>query len=675
MSDDNIPPDADSLPEIGQPTLSEDAEKLRLALWEAMDLANKAEFADAISVCRDLIDEYPDYSEPVFALSLIAFHGGDEGHALQMAERAHRMDPDIKEYLDFLAATATRVGRLADGAYFAKLSTAAENHSYFGQVMPDHINSLEHAMMNVAPSTHGVEGQRLFNTAAYGAAFRELNAHIRLEPNDVDVLACLARTALILGKANQAVGALHNLLRIEPENTLATALLARALVALGRFDEARAAARASIASDDMDLETYVVAMGALQSCPDMSAEDIQAAAVDYIDRYHAEFGSDEPDEDSAPSDMKNPQIGFISNAFFRGDTSDYVAQWFRLPPQRGETIHGYQFSAAKDGVTTQIMNGCTNWREVHSTDPYTLGYTLRRDNLDVLVDLSELNGDTCSAALAAAPARFRVAVTALPEPGLMPGITHILSDRGMAEADRRMSLPHQEIVNIPGSLFAREPYLSVPQDTPAPCAQQGFVTFGAVADAPNLSADFALAAGDILRATPNARLMLFFHDEQNQTVQTRVREYFMHAGVAERISFVFDNVDEEDDAAMAIGRAQTQYPIEFWHSIDILLDTFPLNGRVPTTEALWSGVPVVSLQGQRRAESIGASLLTAAEREDWIAKDQEAFIRLAVDMASDIEDISEARKKLQAEIAGTALFNPLQTSGAIRLSLLALAER
>jgi predicted O-linked N-acetylglucosamine transferase (SPINDLY family) len=93
--------------------------------------------------------------------------------------------------------------------------------------------------------------------------------------------------------------------------------------------------------------------------------------------------------------------------------------------------------------------------------------------------------------------------------------------------------------------------------------------------------------------------------------------------------------------------ATTASHLARYHEVDIALDTFPYNGTTTTCEALWMGVPVVTRSGRIHAARVGASILTAMNRTDWIAQTHEDFVRIAVELSMDLSKWVEHREVLR----------------------------
>jgi len=653
---------------------------LYIELEQAIEAANNENYAEAIEICHEAIKSNPAAAEPYFLLGVIAFICGDEGQAISMCETAHRSDPNTAEYAKALATIYTRVGQLADGLYFAKLFPSLEPHPLFSARMPPRLRDLEGAFAAASPSTHSIEAQRLFNIADFERALLECTAEIRLNPNSYRVYVLMGRTAIILKRFNQAVGALQAAVQIDPDDGMAPALLARALVGLGRFDEAVAAAKRAIELAGDDAEIFVQAMNALQLCPLFPLSDLQSLASDFTDAFNEENMVAAPDP--FEGDEKSPtRIGVLSNRFFRTAGHDLFANWFSIPKRPETQYLGYQQSVHTDVMTTTIKNRCESWREIYNLDPFTLSVTLQGEELDVLVDVSGPDGETRLTTSAMQPCRVRVGAFAAPEPGLLPGVSHVLSDEFLEPGDRAALLADQQCVTISGTLFSQPPFTGLAQNTSLPAREKGFVTFGGMLDLTLLTPECATLWAKVLHSVPDSRLLLCGGDTASAPVRARVREYFSIAGVADRILLPLS--DEHDDSGPSTPLDENQEdengstlektlaalaPVrpQQLREVDIFLDTFPVCCRSELVQALWTGIPCVSLRGTRRPGLVGTSILGAAGRVNWTAADKSEFAAICSYLASDLDALEAERESLRNNIAETPLFNPAETASNVR---------
>jgi predicted O-linked N-acetylglucosamine transferase (SPINDLY family) len=337
--------------------------------------------------------------------------------------------------------------------------------------------------------------------------------------------------------------------------------------------------------------------------------------------------------------------------------------WFMGKRTGTVKYYGYQQSVHTDSMTTSAQKACDQWREIYDIDPFSLSMTMQGDELDVLVDLSGVDWISRMTVMGLAPTAARVGVFTLPEPGFAPGITHILCDDVLLDADTDVLLANQQTVHLNGCLFARAPYSILRNDIPAPVERNGYITFGGIMDLACLSPECALMWADVLHAVPRSKLLLCGGEFSNDTVKQKIRDYFSHAGVIDRIVFP---VPDEVGSVTAIETVEARIPNKHWEEIDIFLDTAPINCRAELCEALWTGAPVISLRSKRRNGLTGASILTAAKRLNWIAQSKSEFIELASNLGNDTENLKKNRNRLQENIVKSTLFDPKKLTSEIR---------
>jgi len=103
--------------------------------------------------------------------------------------------------------------------------------------------------------------------------------------------------------------------------------------------------------------------------------------------------------------------------------------------------------------------------------------------------------------------------------------------------------------------------------------------------------------------------------------------------------------------------SETKDHLEIYRRVDVALDTFPYHGTTTTCEALWMGVPVVTLRGNRHAARVGASLLTAAAHPEWITQDEAGYVRIAAELASDPVRLGDLRTGLRDDMKRSPLLD------------------
>ena len=182
-----------------------------------------------------------------------------------------------------------------------------------------------------------------------------------------------------------------------------------------------------------------------------------------------------------------------------------------------------------------------------------------------------------------------------------------------------------------------------PQVGPLPARANGHVTFGSFNNLTKLTAGAVGVWSAILKAVPRSRLFLKARQLADEAMRQELRSLFAREGIGrDRLQF----------APRAIAKAEH---LKGYGQMDIALDTFPYNGTTTTSEALWMGVPVVTMRGVRHVDRVGASLLTAVGLSEFIAADEADYSVRAVALAHDLDRLELLRAGLRERIRRSEL--------------------
>ena len=233
-------------------------------------------------------------------------------------------------------------------------------------------------------------------------------------------------------------------------------------------------------------------------------------------------------------------------------------------------------------------------------------------------------GPACSPA---SPPGRRRSGWATPAPSGLASIDVRISD---ARASPPASDGGDGVVRVPASYFCYAPPREAPAPSAPPCLKKGAFTFGSFNTLAKLSdACVALWAGALARV-PDARLLLKAKALAEPAAREETAAPFAAYGIApERL-------------VLRGWSAKLAEHFAAYGEVDVALDNFPYNGGTTTCHALWMGVPVVSLAGERQASRMGLSILTAAGRAEWCAEDAGRFAEIAASLAADTASLARS---------------------------------
>jgi predicted O-linked N-acetylglucosamine transferase (SPINDLY family) len=281
------------------------------------------------------------------------------------------------------------------------------------------------------------------------------------------------------------------------------------------------------------------------------------------------------------------------------------------------------------------------WTSIADLDDEAAATAIRDDEIDVLVGLAPHTAGNRPRILAYRPAPVQAALYDVGSTGLRQ-VDLWLTDRVLHPSDTKERFV-ERLAYLP-TLYLHAKPEGAPPPGPPPSLAQAPITFGSCNNPAKLSASTVALWSHVLHAVPNSRLMLKFGDRfRDSDVVRIVGGRFADRGIgAERLWLRGGALDRIRQLALL-------------HDVDIALDPVPFNGCTTTFEALWMGVPVVTLAGDRFVGRIGASLLTASGIPELIADTPDDYVAKAAALAQDGDRLAGYRRDLRARVEASLL--------------------
>jgi predicted O-linked N-acetylglucosamine transferase (SPINDLY family) len=201
----------------------------------------------------------------------------------------------------------------------------------------------------------------------------------------------------------------------------------------------------------------------------------------------------------------------------------------------------------------------------------------------------------------------------------------------------------ETVVRLPDTRWCYAPPHYAPAVAAPPVQQRGFVTFGSFNNLVKLGPEVIDLWAGILRAVPDAHLLLNWRTLEDPALQARYRDLFAARGV------------EPSRLELRGGRIPHAEVLTDYADIDIALDPYPFTGGLSTCEALWMGVPVVTRAGERPVSRQGKAILLALGLEDLVAETADDYLNIAVSLAGDPRRITDLRAGLRQKMASSPL--------------------
>ncbi len=302
---------------------------------------------------------------------------------------------------------------------------------------------------------------------------------------------------------------------------------------------------------------------------------------------------------------------------------------------------------AMDSISMQLQKFVTEWRDVSTLDADTIARQIYADSINILVDLSGHTKNNCLPVLARKPAPIQVSGIGYFNTTGLSTVDYFLSDvycdpPGGEEdfTEKLLRLPHSHFCYVPSS--------AMPEAGAAPVCANGYITFGSFNNFNKMTDGMLLLWLQILKGVAGSKLVLKSEVFNNAEGKKAAEERLISLG------FDLSRIDFREFTA--------DYLLQY-QDLDIALDTHPYTGGMTTCEALYMGVPVITLGGNRHGARFGASLLNNAGFSEFIAADGIDYVEKAIAIAFDHELIDGLHKSLRTVMRQSALMDVKQYVG------------
>lgn len=397
--------------------------------------------------------------------------------------------------------------------------------------------------------------------------------------------------------------------------------LSSTLAKLADFDDVRMQSDAAIALRPLDRVLWEKRLYALSYHPDLPVEEIFAEFVRWGDSFSAPV-TDFRAHDRTPG--RRLRIGYVSPDFRRHTSRFYFWPLFaNHDPQKVE-LFAYSNVRQDDEFTGKFRTAFHHWREIRQLSDADAAALIRDDGIDILVDGCNHMRDDRLGIFALKPAPIQVTWLGAAWTTGLPSVDYVLFDPYIAPPQ---TIARESIVRLPHCFASFDGHKQTDLPKPPPCLRNGYVTFGYSGRTERLNHRTFRAWGEILRRLPDARLILDFKnfvDPQNQNYYLRL---LSEQGVDT------ERVDMRNSSDIFVGL----------HDFDILLDSFPHSGGTMLVDALWMGVPTLTLAGRPPLGRIGSTFMMNLELPEWIAHDEADFVDKAVSFATDVDGLVRLR--------------------------------
>lgn len=622
---------------------------LRTAIENLADANIQAGRKDeAVAAARRHVDAHEADAAAWTFLATVCNDAGRPHDALDAAREAIRLDSALPNAHFVMGQTLEKMGEAAGASLaYAKVT----------ELRPDLAEG--HASMGLAALSSG----RLDRAAG---AFTEAT---QLRPEYPEAWFNLAVTHDRMGDYNRAIEFAEKARALLPTWGLVGTLIGNLHLKLGHHAEAEAEFR-RVLDDQPDFVPALAGLGnvqgdrgdhaaaepylrrALAADPtDPSARSVMLMAMiadgtstpDAIAAAHRTFG-DTFDRPLLPfANTRDParriRIGYLSPDFRAHSVSFFLGGLLQHHDHGAFEVIAYDDTARPDVISQVLRGQCDRWHRVVGMSQDRLAELIREHEVDILVDLTGHTSANRLKMFATKPAPVQVSYLGYPASTGLKSVDYRFTD-ALADPPGLTDAHHTEkLVRLPGLFIAYSPPPMAPNVSPLPALTSGYVTFASFNATNKLHRGVYDLWARVLHAVPDSRLILKANGFADAVLRDRVTKQFAGHGIApDRVTLLAKTVTMVDH-------------LNVYNRCDLALDSFPYNGTTTTCEAMWMGLPTVTLAGQMHAGRVGVSLMTNAGLPDWIAQNSDDYVAVAARMAADLPRLAALRAGLRSRMA------------------------
>jgi predicted O-linked N-acetylglucosamine transferase (SPINDLY family) len=490
-------------------------------------------------------------------------------------------------------------------------------------------------------SAHNNRGLALDRLGRRAEALESLHEALRLAPYDVDAQFNLGNVLLSLHRCDEAAAAFRRVVQLKPDHAGAHNNLGNALKDQGLLDEALGCYRAAVKLDPANVVSHSNLLLTLQYHPGVDATSRFAEHRRWAER-HAPPLSPRPLRQAQPEPGRRLRVGYVSPDFCVHSVARFIEPVLDSHDHQAFEIVCYADVARPDRVTQRLHGLADRWRSITGVPDAQAAELIRRDEIDILVDLAGHTAGNRLPLFAHRPAPIQVTYLGYGYTTGMTAVDYCFTDAVLDPPGLTERYHTEEIVRLPEIAWCYQPDDNSPEVGPLPCLEAGHVSFGAFHKLAKVTPEVLALWSRVLAALPGSRLLMV--TGVGKETDERLRATFAGHGI-------------DLSRVELLPRKRWQDYMRLHGEVDLALDSFPFNGGTTTCDSLWMGVPIITLAGDRYAARQGASLLSHLGLHDLIALTPEAYVDAAVRLANDAGRLRELRAGLRDRMKRSTLID------------------
>lgn len=360
------------------------------------------------------------------------------------------------------------------------------------------------------------------------------------------------------------------------------------------------------------------------------------------------------------SNLNKLRIGFVSGDLRNHPVGYFLESLIEQLDFNQFDIFAFPTARISDDLTHRIRPCFKDWIPLYNKSDFEAASLIHKQKIHILIDLSGHTAHNRLPVFSYKPAPIQISYLGYFATTGMPEMDYFLGAPYMAPQEEEKYFT-EKLCNISNTWLCLKPPNHIAQIPAAPVLKNGYITFGCFGNLTKMNDEVVKVWSEIISKIPGSKLLLKSNQLADEYVIADVRARFAKNGIS-------------DERLLLEGPSPRTAYFETYNRIDIVLDTFPYPGGTTSIDALWMGVPVLTLKGHRFLSRLGESIAINAGELAWVAENQSEYIDKAITFASDLRSHPMDRLIRRDKVLKTSLFDTRQFAQKFSETMLSIWE-
>jgi protein O-GlcNAc transferase len=533
---------------------------------------------------------------------------------IKIKQRKHKNGKNIRELME-LSMNYFEAGNLRQAADICEdiLKEQPENHMFL------------HFL-----------GEIRYKLGDYNGALENIRKSLEINPDNADAYNNLGVVLQEMGQLDEAITCYQKLLQLNPKYSDAYANLGTVFRSKGKIDDAEMYFRLALQLEQNDPITYSNLLLTMNYNSRHEARTMYLEHLNFAKQFEGPLAFGIASCCKERSSGRRIRIGYVSPDFRRHSVNYFFEPVIASHNRNLFEIFCYSDVLAPDDVTERLQEYADQWRNIVSMSDEIVAEIIRKDGIDILIDLAGHTGHNRMLLFARKPAPVQVSWLGYPNTTGLSTVDYRIVDAYTDPPGLTDPYYTEELIRLPQTFLCYLPDENSPDVDSLPALKTGHITFGSFNFFAKISPEVIGLWAEILRKVPGSRMVIKAKSLSDKSTCAYAMQMFTREEIApNRIELLSYEPSYRGH-------------LDIYNRVDISLDTFPYNGTTTTCEAIWMGCPVITLSGSVHASRVGVSILSNIGLEHLIAKTRAEYFTIAVDLANDLKRLQSLRHGLRS---------------------------